>query len=77
MLFELDSLFLSEYVSGQVSRNESYMTYVHKTESVKGISLQDGQGFLDRQIKRKNVHKVGRLRCAERPLFEKENLTRG
>lgn len=51
---------------------------IDKIKSDKGISLQDGQGFLDRQVKRKNVHiyKVGSLRCAERPLFEKENLTR-
>lgn len=34
---------------------------IDKIKSDKGISLQDGQGFLDRQVKRKNVHiyKVG------------------
>lgn len=31
---------------------------------------------LDRQVKRKNAQKVGRMRCAERPLLEKENPTR-
>ncbi|XP_076276071.1 uncharacterized protein LOC143206997 [Lasioglossum baleicum] len=31
---------------------------------------------LDRQVKRKNARKVGRMRCAERPLLEKENPTR-
>lgn len=52
---------------------------IDKIKSDKGISLQDGQGFLDRQVKRKNVHiyKVGSLRCAERSLFEKENLVIG
>lgn len=37
-----------------------------QSRECQGISLQDGQGFLDRQVKRKNVYKVGRREIALR-----------
>lgn len=44
-----------------MTRNSKIYYCIDKIKSDKGISLQDGQGFLDRQVKRKNVHiyKVG------------------
>ena len=49
--------------------------FTERRECQRGMLLQDGQGFLDRQVKRKNAREVGRMRCAERPLLEKENPT--